>query len=169
MLIVDLIIAVFLVLALYKGFKKGLVNSLISLVALLIGVFIALRFSFYANNVLSSNTTWNPTTIKISAFIVTFLLVLIGLHFLGKVITKLIGILALGLVNKLGGAFFELLKVLMIISVFISVFNTLNYNSFLASEEKLQTSIFYKDLDKFSKIIYPSLKNLFLEEYLDRI
>ena len=84
MIVVDLIIAVLLGYALFKGIKNGLVVSVISLIALIVGIYISLRFSFFTRNFLTENTQWNPNTLTIAAFFITFVAVLILLYFLGE-------------------------------------------------------------------------------------
>ena len=46
MIVVDLIIAVLLGYALFKGLQKGLIVAVISLTALIAGIYLSLRFSF---------------------------------------------------------------------------------------------------------------------------
>jgi len=155
MIVVDLIIAVLLGYALFKGIKNGLVVSVISLIALIVGIYISLRFSFFTRNFLTENTQWNPNTLTIAAFFITFVVVLILLYFLGKAVTKLAESLALGFVNKILGAVFEGIKMLLIISVFLNLFQKINFNNLIVSKEKLDESVFYEPIEKVSKEIFP--------------
>ena len=81
---IDIILASLLGYAAFKGFKNGLFAELASLFSLFLGIFIALKFSFYAKEVLEKAVKWNPVFIQISAFVVTFVLVLVAIHFLVK-------------------------------------------------------------------------------------
>lgn len=155
MIVIDIIIAVLLGYALFKGLQNGLVVSVISLVALIIGIYVSLRFSFFTSEFLADSTGWNPGTITVAAFFITFVVVLILLFVLGKAITKLVDSMALGFVNKLAGAVFECLKMVLIISVFLNLFQQINFNNLIVSEEKLNESVFYKPVEKISKIVFP--------------
>ncbi len=155
MIVVDLIIAVLLGYALFKGIKNGLVVSVISLIALIAGIYISLRFSFFMREFLMANTQWNPNTLTVSAFFITFVAVLIALFFLGKAITKLAESLALGFVNKIFGAVFEGIKMILIISVFLNVFQKINFNHLIVSQEKLNESVFYHSIETVSKTVFP--------------
>lgn len=158
MIVVDLIIAVLLGCALFKGIKNGLVVSVISLIALIVGIYISLRFSFFTRNFLTENTQWNPNTLTIAAFFITFVIVLILLYFLGKAVTKLAESLALGFVNKILGAVFEGIKMLLIISVFLNLFQKINFNNLIVSKETLDGSIFYEPIEMVSKKIFPLME-----------
>lgn len=155
MFVVDIIITILLGFSLYKGLQRGLVVSLVSFVALLVGIYLSLRFSFFVRNLLSDNVSWSPNTITIAAFFITFLLVLLGMYALGKVITKLIDTLALGFLNKIAGALFEGIKMVLILSVFINLFQKINYNHLIVSEKKLDESVFYNPIEEVSKKIFP--------------
>lgn len=155
MIVIDLIIAVLLGYALFKGLQNGLVVSVISLVALIVGIYFSLRFSFYTKDVLIQSTQWNPNTITIASFFITFLAVLIALYALGKLVTRLVDSLALGFLNKLAGALFEGIKMILIISVFLNLFQKINFNNLIVSEEKLNESIFYKPVESISKTVFP--------------
>lgn len=161
MLIVDLIIAVLLGYSFFKGLQKGLIVSVVSLIALIAGIYLSLRFSFFMREILEVHTQWNPNAITVGAFLITFLLVLFSLFTLGKILTKLASTLALGIVNKLGGALFESIKMLLILSVFLNLFQKINYNNLLVSEEKLNESVFYHPVEQISQKVFP----LMLEWY----
>ena len=155
MIVVDLIIAVLLGYALFKGLQKGLIVAVISLIALIAGIYLSLRFSFYAPTFLFENTEWSANTITIGAFFITFLVVLLLLYVLGKMLTKMIDAVALGFLNKLAGALFEGIKMVLIISVFLNLFQKINYNNLIVTEEKLETSVFYKPVEEVSKKVFP--------------
>lgn len=158
MIVVDLIIAVLLGYALFKGIKNGLVVSVISLIALIVGIYFSLRFSFFTRDFLTQNTQWNPNTLTIAAFFITFVVVLVLLYFLGKIVTKLAESLALGFVNKILGAVFEGLKMVLIISVFLNLFQKINFNNLIVSKEKLNESVFYEPIEKVSKELFPLME-----------
>lgn len=158
MLVVDFIIALLIGYALYKGFKEGLVLALISLVSLIVGIFLSLKFSFLFKDWILEKTQWSANVVTICAFVFTFLLVLIAIQFLGKALTKILKTVALGGLNRLAGAVFLGLKMILIISVFLNLFQKINYNHFIASKETLDKSIFYHPIEDFSMAVYPMMQ-----------
>lgn len=161
MIVLDLLIVLMFAYGLFKGLKNGFIISVISLIALIAGAYIALRFSFHTKAFLEQQVDWSPNALTITAFLTTFLLVLIGLHLLGKILTKMIDVLALGFLNKLAGALFEAVKVLMIILVIFHFFEKINENVLIVSDEHLQKSFFYPYIQKTSKVFYPLLQQWF--------
>ena len=154
----DIILGVILVVGLFKGIKNGLFVELASLISLILGIYIAIKFSFLARVMLSEFVHWNPKTIQIVAFIITFLLVVIGISIMAKVLTSVADFAQLGVINKLGGGFFRLLKTILIVSIFLNLFEKINFNNTFAKKETLDKSIFYRPIQQTAGFIYPSIE-----------
>ena len=157
----DLLIGGLLAYALFKGIQNGLFAELASLVSLLIGIYIAVKFSAIMSSIISGMVQWNPTTIKTVSFVLTFILVVIGIYMLGKFFTGLANFAYLGWINKVGGGVFRVLKFILIISVFLTIFEKINYHNFLAKKETLDKSIFFNPIQKTASFIFPSLEKLY--------
>lgn len=154
----DIILGVILVIGLFKGIKNGLFVELASLVSLILGIYLAIKFSFLARIMLSAITHWNPKTIQITAFIITFLLVVITISLLAKFLTSVADFAFLGVINKLGGGFFRLLKTILILSIFLNLFEKINFNNTFAKKETLDKSMFYRPIQQTAGFIYPSIE-----------
>jgi membrane protein required for colicin V production len=154
----DIIFGVILCYSLYKGIKNGLFVEIASFVSLLLGIYIAIKFSFLMKEIISKHVSWNPNTIQITAFILTFILVVIGVYFLAKILTGIADFAFLGWLNKLGGGFFRVLKTILILSILIVFFEKINFNNMLAKKETLDKSIFYNPIKKVAAFVYPSIE-----------
>mgnify|MGYP003564049124 CR=1 FL=1 len=150
----DIILCALLVFAFYKGVINGLFVELASLISLLLGIYFAIKFSFIMKEILMGFVKWNPNTIQIVAFALTFIVVVIGIHLLGKFLTGIANFAFLGWLNKLGGGFFRVLKTVLIVSIVFSVFEKINYNNFLAKKETLDNSIFFNTIQKIAVFVF---------------
>ena len=157
----DLLIGGLSAYALFKGIQNGLFAELASLVSLLIGIYVAVKFSALMASIISSIVKWNPYTIQIVAFILTFIVVVVGIYMLSKFFTGLADFAYLGWINKVGGGVFRVLKFVLIISVFLTIFEKINYHNFLAKKETLDKSLFFNPIQKTSAFIFPSLEKLY--------
>ncbi|RKS15629.1 CvpA family protein [Flavobacterium sp. 120] len=155
----DIVLGVLLAFALYKGIRNGLFVELASLVSLLAGIYFAIKFSSFIKEILAGFVKWNPNTIQVIAFILTFILVVIGISLLGKFLTGIADFAFLGWLNKLGGGFFRVLKTILIIGIVFKVFEKINYHNFLAKKETLDKSLFYNPIQKTAGFMYPSIEN----------
>jgi membrane protein required for colicin V production len=154
----DIIVAALLVYSLYKGIKNGLFVEVASFISLLLGIYLAIKFSSIMKEMIMKHVSWNPNTIQITAFILTFIVVVIGVYFLAKILTGIADFAFLGWANKLGGGFFRVLKTILIMSIFIALFEKINFNNTFAKQETLDKSIFYNPVKKVASFVYPSIE-----------
>jgi membrane protein required for colicin V production len=154
----DIILGGLLAYSFYKGIRNGLFVELASLISLLVGIYFAVKFSSFMKEILAGFLHWNPTTIQVIAFILTFVVVVAGISFLGKFLTKIADFAYLGLPNKIGGGFFRVLKTVLILGIVFNVFAKINYNNFLAKKETLDKSLFYNPIQKTAGFIFPSIE-----------
>ena len=127
---IDVIILLPLVYGAYKGFSQGLIVEMSTLFALVLGVFIA--------------------------FAVTFLLVIIVMHLLGKLLTKLIDMVSLGLFNKLFGIVMGVLKAAIVVCVVLFIVNALDVRYDFISAKTKSDSLLYKPFVNFANGVYES-------------
>ena len=159
----DIILGAILLYAVYKGLVNGLFVELAGLISLMVGVYLAIKFSNITAEKLSTLLHWNPKTIQITAFILTFILVVVAISLLAKVMTKIADFAYLGLPNKIGGVILRLIKTVLIISIFLNLFEKINYDNYFAKKETLDNSIFYRPIQKSAVFIFPTLENWFEE------
>ncbi len=154
----DIIVAALLGYSLYKGIKNGLFVEVASFISLLLGIYLAIKFSSLMTGIISKHVSWKPTNIQITAFILTFILVVIAVYFLAKILTGIADFAMLGWMNKLGGGFFRILKTILILSIFIALFEKVNFNNTFAKKETLDNYIFYNPVKKVAAFVYPSIE-----------
>ena len=154
----DIVLGVILVIGLFKGIKNGLFVELASLISLILGIYVAIKFSSFAKEILEGFVHWNPKTIQIFAFLITFLVVVIVISIMAKFFTSVADFAQLGVINKLGGGFFRLLKTILILSIFLNLFEKINFNNTFAKKETLDNSLFYRPIQKTAGFIYPSIE-----------
>jgi membrane protein required for colicin V production len=102
-MLIDLVFAVVLVLALLKGYQRGLIVGLFSLVAVIIGLAAAMKLSAvvagYIGKAVKVSDEWLPVISFIVVFIVVILLIRLG----ANAIERTVEVVKLGWLNKLGG------------------------------------------------------------------
>ena len=159
---IDIIILLPLIWLGFKGLKKGLVIEIASLVALILGVYFGINFSDYASVLIKNNFNVNSKYLPIVSFSITFLVVVIGVFTLGKILEKIVSIVALGMVNKLLGLAFGIIKGLLILGVIITIVDSIDKRSGIISPETKNESLFYEPLLSLSQSIIPNLEDSLL-------
>ncbi len=151
----DIVVGVILIFALIKGVKNGLIIELASLAALVLGVFGAVKFSGFTEEWLVQY--WNVEYIGIIAFIITFAGIVVLVHLVAKLVQKLVEAVALGLVNRIFGGLFSLLKYAFIISILMAIVGSFDKSMSLIPDETKESSYLYEPLSEFAPTIFPYL------------
>jgi len=159
----DIIIAVPLLYGMIKGFSNGIIIEVTSLLALFIGVYVAINFSEYLEpkfiNILDGSQEFVP----VFAFVVLFLVSVLCIKILGFFIDKLTKVLALGIFSRIFGAVFGFSKVVVIFSFLL--FSFADYN--LVDKQSKEDSVLFEPLTDVVKIITPQLEKH--QSILDKI
>ncbi|NHM06060.1 CvpA family protein [Flavobacterium sp. CYK-4] len=159
--LLDLFIVFFLVIGIIQGFRRGFFVELASLVSMLLGIFIAIKFSHLTQSWLIHQTHWNPKTVQVAAFALTFILVIIGVSMLAKVFTTIANLAFLGWVNSVFGSILALLRGILVLSILLNLFQKVEGNFSLISQEAKQKSALLEPIQEVSRKIYPSISKWF--------
>jgi len=154
--IFDIIIAIILVFGFVRGLMKGLFVEVASLVSLVAGVYGAIHFSYFVGDFLKQKVSWEERYITIVAFAVTFAVIVLAISLLGKLFTKLADFAYLGLINKLLGGVFGVLKLALILSVILMIFDKFNNTIPLVNEEVKAESVLYKPVKSLAVTLFPN-------------
>lgn len=160
MTVIDIVLGALILFGLIRGLIKGLFVEVASLVALIAGVYGAIHFSNFAAEFLMERVDWNEKTINITAFAITFVIIVLAISLAGKALTKLADFAALGMLNKLLGAVFGGLKIAMILSIVLMIFAKMNTTIPFVNEEDLEDSVLYEPVKSIAPMVLPN----FLDE-----
>ncbi|MCB8998682.1 MAG: CvpA family protein [Bacteroidales bacterium] len=163
----DILLAIPLAFGIYRGFTKGFIVSVASLLALILGIYAAIHFSDFMAGYLENWFHPNPKYMPVLSFTVTLLFVVIIIRLLGWILDRFAKAIALGLVNRLLGVVFNLLFWGFILSVIISIMdNGIRGNSLISPETK-EESLLYPPVSKIAPMVFPYLKFEELKERMD--
>ena len=118
-MLIDIIAAILMVIACLRGYQKGLILAIFSILAYIVGLAAALKLSAvvagYLEGSMNISSKWLPFVSFIAVFLITVLLVRWG----GKLIERSIQLVLLGWINRLGGIILFAVLYLIILSIFV--------------------------------------------------
>ena len=152
---IDIFISIFLIYGFIRGLYKGFIIEIASVIGLLLGIYLATQYSGDLSNYLISKQffSWKEGYVIILSNVILFILTILIVSILGKVATKLVKLVALGLFNKILGSVFGLLKNILILVIVIFVFNLANDSLKIIEQDELELSVYYKPLNELSSFI----------------
>ena len=152
---IDATILILLILSAVNGFINGLVKEVASLAALILGIWGAIKFSFFTAGKLYDYFDMTGQYVGVIAFIITFGLIVVVIHFVGIMADKIINAVALGFVNRLLGIVFGVLKAVLIMSVIFAVLNAIDAKKSFLPKTTIERSKFYSPISDFAPAIFP--------------
>lgn len=167
MSIIDIILAALLLFGFIRGLMKGLFVEIASLLALVLGIYGAIHFSYFASGFLEEKVDWDEKTINIVAFAITFVVIVLAISLAGKALTKLANFAALGILNKLLGGVFGILKIGLILSIILIVFDKLNNTLPFMEKEDIDESMLYEPVKSLAPMIFPTIIKTDAEELFE--
>lgn len=155
---IDIVILLFLLYGAFRGFSKGLIIEVATLAGMVLGVFIAIRYASYTEGILRDFLNLSSRYLSYIALGITFLLVMICVYLLGKLLTKLVDIISLGLINKLLGMLLGIAKYFIIVCVILMITDALDDKFHFINEETKQKSLLFYPFLNFAQQIYNGIR-----------
>jgi membrane protein required for colicin V production len=152
---IDLAIVVILIIKMVSGYIKRLIREAASLAALILGIWGSIKFSGFTAAKLYDYFDMSGHYVGIIAFLVTFGIIVVIIHFVGILADKLADAAALGFINRLLGIVFGLFKTVLILSVFFVILNAIDARRPFLPKEKLEQSIFFNPISDIAPAIFP--------------
>jgi len=165
---IDFVIIVLLVFGLARGFIDGFVKELASLLALILGIWGAIKFSTFTAEKLYDYFDMSGKYVGIIAFLITFIIIVIIIHFLGLLVDKFVTTLSLGFLNRLLGIVFGLLKTALILSVIFVVLNAIDAKRPFLPRETIEHSRLYYPVADLAPILFPIIGEGGFDKSFDR-
>jgi len=115
-MILDIIFAIIIVLAIIKGYRRGLIVGLFSLVAIIIGLAAAIKLSAVVAGYIGKAVKISDQWLPIISFAVVFFIVVLLVRLGANAIQKMVESVMLGWVNRLGG-------IVLYIAIYTTIFS----------------------------------------------
>ncbi len=169
MAVFDIIILSALGIALYKGYKRGLVLEVMGLASIVIAGYAA----YYLTQGVAEMLKWDFAYATQLTFVLVFIAFMLGVVTVARLLTKLLSTVGLGALNQIGGAVVSVFKYLLILSILFSLFNALNSHVEIMSKEQINSSVTYKPMESVTNTLFPYFDkvkksvNDLKKEYLD--
>ena len=165
----DFIIIILLVFGLARGFINGFIKELASLLALIIGIWGAIKFSQFTAGRLYDYFDMTGQYVGIIAFLITFVIIVIIIHFIGLLVDKFIEKISLGFLNSVLGLVFGVFKSALVLSVIFVVLNAIDAKHHFLPKEQIAQSKFYNPIADIAPALFPIIGEGSFDKSFDRL
>ncbi len=102
-MLIDILYGILMLIAFFKGLRRGLILAIFSLLSFIIGLAAALKLSAVVAGYLGEATNISVRWLPVISFIIVFLAVALIVRWIARLLEAASEALALGLLNRLGG------------------------------------------------------------------
>lgn len=118
-MLIDIIFAVFLLLAVMRGYRQGLIIGLFSLLSIIIGLAAAMKLSTVVAGWLGDSVNMSKEWLPLVSFILVFFVVVLLIRLGAKAIESAVEVVLMGWINKLAGIILYAVIGLLVFSVLL--------------------------------------------------
>ena len=136
-MIIDILFIICMVLAIFKGYRNGLIVAVFSLLAIIVGLAAAMKLSVYVARQLGEHTSVSQSWLPFISFALVMITVVILVRLGATALQKMAELVLLGWLNKLAGVVLYAILYMLVLSVllfFAEKLHLLDANTIAASK-----------------------------------
>ena len=156
----DIILLIAFIPALVTGITKGFVSQVVALASVILGAWLAYRFSGTVSAWLAPSFNIDGKFLQIISFTIIVIVTIVVLHLVGRLLTGVLKLAMLGGLNRILGLIFAVFKAALVLGLLVSVFEGFNAQWSMVKPEVLADSPVYMALKGFALKVFPYLKSL---------
>lgn len=116
-MLIDILFIICMVLALFKGYRNGLIVAVFSLVSIIVGLAAAMKLSVYVAKQLGEHTSVSQSWLPFLSFALVMIVVVILIRLGANALQKMAELVLLGWLNKLAGVVLYAVLYTLVLSV----------------------------------------------------
>ncbi len=154
--IIDIVLLIVAVWALYAGARDGLLVQIGGVVGLVVGIWLAFRQAARVGAWFGMHGAEASVAGFITVLVVTVIVIAVG----SRLVRGVFRMTGLGFFDAVLGAGVSVLKAAVVASLIIAAIDAVNVNNVLLSKERIESSRGYIPLRNFSTKIFPLFDNV---------
>lgn len=155
-MLIDILALILIVYGFYKGYSRGLINTVFDTLSIVIAIVASLKLSPLIIDVLDKVFKLNPGISFILGFVITFFIIMIFIRFIGKKLESVLKAVKINFVNQIAGG----LVMAMVFAILFSGLLWLSNEVSLLPQKTKDQSITYPVLHTLPDVTIKTLKGL---------
>jgi membrane protein required for colicin V production len=151
----------------WKGFKRGFIMELFTILALVVGLYAAFHFSDKITEMVVEKTHESPGYLPAISFLLLFLAVGAMVYFGGKALEQVLKIAQLSVLNKSIGASIGILKWGYVIGCVLVFINSLDQKEKFISKKHKENAVLYPAVRGLVGYSIPGVSTTHLFDFID--
>lgn len=164
----DIIIALILIFAIWRGARNGFIFELAISCAFFTGLYAGFKLAWIVQEKINHGLNAGTEISGKMSFIIVFIVVFTATILLGKLFSSLVNVTPLGIFNRILGALFGLLRYALLLSVLLWFISSADKKYHFIPDEQAEKSKLISPVQKIAPAVLPIL-NSFQEKIKEKL
>ena len=162
----DIIVLVVLVIAFFKGIKKGVIRMLVELSIIVVATIFGGKLASNILPELEKITNLSDQWTSVVSYVIAFAIIAVALTLIGNIIQKLINLVSLTFINRIAGGIISMSISVILISILINIILIIDINKDIFKPDMISKSFFFDRVQSVVPAITPYLDNEEIEKII---
>lgn len=162
----DIIVLVILVIAFFKGIKKGVIRMLVELSIIVVATIFGGKLASNILPELEKITNLSDQWANVVSYVIAFAIIAVALTLIGNIIQKLINLVSLTFINRIAGGIISMSISVILISILINIILIIDINKDIFKPDMISKSFFFDRVQSVVPAITPYLDNEEIEKII---
>jgi membrane protein required for colicin V production len=154
----DIVIVIILLIGAIRGYIKGFFIQSLTLVALILGIWMGIKFNPLLTEWLIKIFGLKASYTPYVSFVIIFIIIVVAIHYLGVLFTKVLDKQVIGTLNHIGGLIFGIVKMAFLTSICLFLFQKFDTGEKYLTANAKKQSKFYEPISKIAPAIFPHIQ-----------
>ncbi len=150
---IDLIVCLTLAIAIFNGWRQGVIMQICSILSIFFGVWFGVRYGATVGEWLHIGDEYS----SVGGFLVVVVLMVIIIGVISQLVRRIFKFAGLGPMDTIIGVGLSICKFALILSLLFGAFDSLNKEFDIVNKKTIAGSKLYKPVIKISDLIFPAL------------
>jgi membrane protein required for colicin V production len=155
-MLIDVILVMLMLIAVFKGLRKGFIVAVFSFIAFIVGLVAALKLSTVVAAYLDDSVNVSARWLPFLSFALVFLVVVLLVRLLAAVVESTVEMAMMGWVNRIAGVMLYVILYIVIFSVLLFFATQMSF----FDEETLSQSVSYKYISPAGPLVIDAIGSL---------
>lgn len=154
--IIDLIVGLLLLIAIFNGWRRGFIMQACSLVAIVVAIFLAAEFGQQVGVALNLS----PALASVGGFMVVLVVAMIAISILSRLVRGLLSFVGLGILDNVLGVVIAAAKYMLLVSIVLMALEQFNLEKRLIDPATISSSRAYEPVKGLVGKVMPFVKDV---------
>ena len=162
----DLVIIIFLLIALLNGYRRGLIMQLVGLAIIILSAIFGGKLAVIILPELNRLLDISLNIARVLSFVLSFAAIALVISFVGRLLQGITNVIFLGFVNRLMGSLVAVGTLMFVLSIILNLLLMLDRDESLIKKEIKEESFFFERVEAVVPAVVPYLNEIFWEKYI---